>query len=96
MEFFHTGQEGYIDNFDPRFSLTFMDTTSTEGEIKYSYVRKNTFHSGFNTAIGVFAIDGLEVDGNVVHHTVGEGKSHFNTYTILTQLLHNTYTIITQ
>ena len=74
MEFYHTGQEGYIDNFDPRFSLTYMDVTSTQGEIRYSYVRKSTFHSGFNTAIGVFAVDGLEVDDNVIYHTVGAGQ----------------------
>ncbi|XP_012942613.1 fibrocystin-L [Aplysia californica] len=73
VEFYHTGQEGFSQNYDPRFSLTYMDVTSTEGEIRYSYVKKSTFHSGFNTAIGAFAVDGLEIDDNVVYHTVGQG-----------------------
>ena len=63
-----------MDNTDPRFSLAFLGVTSDKDEIRYSYVKKSTFHSGFNTAIGVFAVDGLEVDENVVYHTVGAGR----------------------
>ncbi|GFS10808.1 polycystic kidney and hepatic disease-like 1 [Elysia marginata] len=73
VEFFHTGQEGFTENYDARFSLTFMDTTSTPGMIMYSFVRRCAFHNGYSTAIGAFAIQGLEIDQNVVHHTVGPG-----------------------
>ncbi|KAK3716577.1 hypothetical protein RRG08_039372 [Elysia crispata] len=73
VEFFHTGQEGFTENYDARFSLTFMDTTSTPGMIMYSFVRRCAFHNGYSTAIGAFAVQGLEIDQNVVHHTVGPG-----------------------
>lgn len=75
VEFYHTGQEGFSENYDARFSLTYSDVTSTAGRVRYSYVRKNTFHSGFNTAVGVFGVDDLEIDDNVVYHTVGAGMS---------------------
>lgn len=77
VEFFHTGQEGFNANYDARFSITYSDVTSTPGKTRYSYVKKSSFYSGFNTAIGVFAVDGLEVDSNIVHHTVGAGESIF-------------------
>ncbi|GFN92112.1 fibrocystin-l [Plakobranchus ocellatus] len=73
VEFFHTGQEGFTENYDARFSLTFMDTTSTPGQIMYSFVKRCAFHNGYSTAIGAFAIQGLEIDENTVHHTVGPG-----------------------
>ena len=82
MEFYHTGQEGYQDNFDARFSLTFMGVNSNSDQVRYSYVKKSTFHSGFNTAIGVFAVDGLEVDENIIYHTVGAGRVLNDIYSI--------------
>lgn len=39
-----------------------------------SYIQGCAFHDGFSPAIGVFGTEGLTVDDNVVHHTVGEGK----------------------
>ena len=36
-----------------------------------SYVRGNSFHDGFNTAIGVFGTNSLEIENNVIHRTVG-------------------------
>ncbi|GFN92106.1 fibrocystin-l [Plakobranchus ocellatus] len=73
VEFFHTGQEGFTENYDARFSLTFMDTLSNPGQIMYSFVKRCAFHNGYSTAIGAFAIQGLEIDENTVHHTVGPG-----------------------
>ncbi|TKS89105.1 Fibrocystin-L Polycystic kidney and hepatic disease 1-like protein 1 [Collichthys lucidus] len=54
VEFFHSGQEGWTDDTDPRYSGC-------------------AFHDGFSPAIGVFGTEGLNVDDNVVHRTVGEG-----------------------
>ncbi|KAG8441696.1 hypothetical protein GDO86_010760 [Hymenochirus boettgeri] len=71
VEFYHTGQEGYRDPTDPRYSLAFLYL----GEIpeNSSYVRGCAFHNGFSPAIGVFSTNGLDVDDNVIHYTVGEG-----------------------
>ncbi|KAK7105773.1 hypothetical protein V1264_017108 [Littorina saxatilis] len=70
VEFYHTGQEGYTEPYDPRYSLAFVDTLSDNTTNFYSYVRNNAFHNGFSPAVGVFAVDNLEVSGNVIHHTV--------------------------
>nr|XP_026692211.1 fibrocystin-L-like isoform X4 [Ciona intestinalis] len=81
VEFYHTGQEGHIDNYDPRFSLAFLRTGTVDNEFKPSYVRRNSFHHGFNSAIGVFGAKGVPITNNVIHHTVGpaikvEGENH--------------------
>ena len=80
-EFYHTGQEGWTEPYDPRYSLAFVDVQSDSTTDFYSYVRDNTFHDGFSPAVGVFAVDNLEVSGNVIHHTVGKGDCrHDNPY----------------
>ena len=50
-----------------RYSLALLDV----GYLKSSYIRGNSFHDGFNTALGVFGTNGLTIADNVVHHTVG-------------------------
>lgn len=42
-----------------------------EGE---TYIQGCAFHDGFSPAIGVFGTEDINVDDNVIHHTVGEGK----------------------
>ncbi|XP_056378584.1 fibrocystin-L-like [Hyla sarda] len=71
VEFSYTGQEGYGDPTDPRYSLAFLNL----GEISTneSYVRGCAFHNGFSPAIGVFYTNGLDIDDNVIYFTVGEG-----------------------
>ncbi|KAM4704928.1 fibrocystin-L [Rhinophrynus dorsalis] len=71
VEFYHTGQEGFRDPDDPRYSLAFLYL----GEVlkNTSYVRGCAFHDGFSPAIGVFSTNGLDIDDNVIHFTVGEG-----------------------
>ncbi|CAJ0921017.1 unnamed protein product, partial [Ranitomeya imitator] len=71
VEFYHTGQEGYRDPTDPRNSLAFLNL----GEVpsNESYVKGCAFHNGFSPAIGVFYTNGLNIDDNVIHFTVGEG-----------------------
>lgn len=39
-----------------------------------SYIQGCTFHDGFSPSIGVFGTEGLNIDDNIIHHTVGEGK----------------------
>ncbi|KAK2887447.1 hypothetical protein Q8A67_015675 [Cirrhinus molitorella] len=70
VEFFHTGQEGWNDVSDPRYSLVFFDLGGVAGE---SYIKGCAFHDGFAPGIGVFGTDGLSIEDNVIHHTVGEG-----------------------
>ncbi|KAM4688908.1 fibrocystin-L [Discoglossus pictus] len=71
VEFYHSGQEGYRDPTDPRYSLAFLNL----GEVpaNTSYVKGCAFHNGFAPAIGVFGTNGLDVDDNIIYFTVGEG-----------------------
>ncbi|KAM9839131.1 PKHD1 like 1, tandem duplicate 1 [Aulostomus maculatus] len=70
VEFFHSGQEGWTDYSDPRYSVAFLNLGEVSQED--SYIQGCAFHDGFSPAIGVFGTAGLIVDDNVVHHTVGE------------------------
>ncbi|XP_077870118.1 fibrocystin-L-like [Saccoglossus kowalevskii] len=71
VEFKNCGQEGWPDYSDPRYALAFRDV----GDIiqNSSYIRGNSFHHGFNTGIGVYTTNGLNIENNVIHHTVGAG-----------------------
>ncbi|XP_069051252.1 PKHD1 like 1, tandem duplicate 1 [Lepisosteus oculatus] len=71
VEFYHTGQEGYQDSFDPRYSVAFLDLGQVSAND--SYVQGCSFHHGFSPAIGVFGTDGMNIDDNVIYFTVGEG-----------------------
>ncbi|KAK5854667.1 hypothetical protein PBY51_004842 [Eleginops maclovinus] len=71
VEFLRSGQEGWTDYTDPRYSVAYLNL----GEVsdKDSYLQGCAFHDGFSPAIGVFGTEGLSVDDNIVHRTVGEG-----------------------
>ncbi|XP_050924319.1 LOW QUALITY PROTEIN: PKHD1 like 1, tandem duplicate 1 [Lates calcarifer] len=71
VEFFRSGQEGWTDYTDPRYSVAFLNLGEVTEED--SYIQGCAFHNGFSPAIGVFGTEGLHVDDNIVHHTVGEG-----------------------
>uniref|UniRef100_A0A8C5H567 Fibrocystin-L-like n=1 Tax=Gouania willdenowi TaxID=441366 RepID=A0A8C5H567_GOUWI len=68
VEFVRSGQLGWTDSYDPRYSVAFLNLGKLSGE---SSLQGCSFHDGFSPAIGVFGTDGLNVDDNVVHHTVG-------------------------
>ncbi|KAA0710214.1 Fibrocystin-L Polycystic kidney and hepatic disease 1-like protein 1 [Triplophysa tibetana] len=70
VEFYRTGQEGWNDPSDPRYSLAFLNLGNVGND---SYIKGCAFHDGFAPAVGVFGTDGLNIDDNVIHHTVGEG-----------------------
>lgn len=72
VEFYHTGQEGFTEEYDPRFSVAYV-AVGTVSNVKPSKVTKCSFHNGFNTAVGSFGIGSLEVSENVVYGSVGNG-----------------------
>ncbi|XP_022097673.1 fibrocystin-L-like isoform X1 [Acanthaster planci] len=90
VEFYHSGQEGWSDFFDPRYSLAFLDVGEITAEAPSS-VKGCSFHNGFSPAIGVFGTDGLVVRDNVIHHTVG---SAIIVRDDNTQLIHNLVTLM--
>ncbi|KAM8966821.1 LOW QUALITY PROTEIN: fibrocystin-L [Pelodytes ibericus] len=71
VEFYHSGQEGFTDPTDPRYSIAFLNLGELAGNS--SYVRGCAFHNGFAPAIGIFSTNGMDIDDNIVHFTVGEG-----------------------
>ncbi|XP_030002867.1 PKHD1 like 1, tandem duplicate 2 [Sphaeramia orbicularis] len=71
VEFFQSGQEGWTDSHDPRYSVAFLNLGQVSEED--TYLQGCAFHDGFSPAIGVFGTEGLFVDDNCVHRTVGEG-----------------------
>ncbi|KAF7655004.1 hypothetical protein LDENG_00062160 [Lucifuga dentata] len=70
VEFFHSGQEGWTDFTDPRYSVAFLNL----GEVSAneSYIQGCAFHDGFAPAIGVSGTNNMKVDDNVIYHTVGQ------------------------
>lgn len=54
------------------FFLHIISSQVTQNE---SYIKGCAFHHGFSPAIGIFETDGLSIDDNVIHHTVGEGNT---------------------
>ncbi|XP_053372863.1 fibrocystin-L-like [Mercenaria mercenaria] len=72
VEFYHTGQEGFTDEYDPRYSLAYLATGSVS-HVKPSFVSKCSFHNGFSTAIGAFGIASLNITDNVIFGAIGHG-----------------------
>ncbi|XP_021369085.1 fibrocystin-L-like isoform X2 [Mizuhopecten yessoensis] len=68
-EFYHTGQEGWTESYDARYSIAFLDAGAVN-DIKPSIIEKNAFHDGFSPAIGVFGTHSLAIRQNVIHHTI--------------------------
>jgi len=67
VEFKGCGQIGRSEEYDPRFALAFVNA----GRQTDTYVRHCSFHDGYNTAIGMFSTNNLEITSNVIHGTVG-------------------------
>ena len=74
VEFINTGQEGFTESYDARFSVAYI-AVGTVSDVKPSVVTGCSFHKGFNSAVGAFGIGGLNIDDNVVYGTVGSGES---------------------
>lgn len=73
VEFYHGGQEGYTEFYDPRHTLAFLDVGEVSS-LRPSSVKKCTFHHNFSPAIGIYGTSGLRVENNVVYHTIGAGN----------------------
>ena len=67
VEFIGCGQEGFVESFDPRYSMVYLNT----GAGTKSYVRHCSFHDGYNVGLGVFGTHGMNVSDNVLHKTLG-------------------------
>ena len=79
VEFAYTGQEGFTNSYDPRFSIAFVATgPGSSTDLRPSFVKGCAFHHGFNTAVGIFGASGVVIEKNVIHRVVGEGKSNVN------------------
>ncbi|XP_076825620.1 fibrocystin-L-like isoform X2 [Clavelina lepadiformis] len=72
VEFHRTGQEGWTDPWDPRFSLAWVGTGATV-PARPAFVKNCAFHDGYSTAIGTFGADDVTISGNVVHRTIFDG-----------------------
>ncbi|XP_072027284.1 LOW QUALITY PROTEIN: fibrocystin-L-like [Amphiura filiformis] len=78
VEFYHSGQEGWTDFYDPRYSVAFLDTGPSVGD-SLSYVTGCSFHQGFSSAIGLFGAQGVLIQDNIIHHTVGSAVIDYGT-----------------
>ena len=78
VEFAMAGQEGWHDNYDPRYALAYLDTgdsIDSNGTPKAfeSYVKKCSFNYIFNTAIGLFGSNNIPVEDNVIYRFINDG-----------------------
>ena len=78
VEFHRGGQDGWYDNFDPRYALAYLETGDSESAggragAMESYVKKCAFNYGYNSAIGVFASNNIPVEDNVIYRFINNG-----------------------
>ena len=69
VEFKGCGQEGFYDEYDPRYSLAFLGIGPVIND--GSYVKNCSFHKGYSTGIGVIDTHDMTISNNVLHRTVG-------------------------
>ena len=78
VEFYKAGQEGYSDNYDPRYSLAIVNSAPQTfellpiGEIT-SFVKDCSFDYNYNSGIGVFESDGVAIENNVIFRHINDG-----------------------
>ena len=78
VEFKTGGQDGWYDNFDPRYALAFLDTgdsidANDKPNKEQSYVKSCAFNFGYNTAIGIFGSNNIPVEDNVIFRFINNG-----------------------
>ena len=78
VEFAVAGQEGWYDNYDPRFALAFLDIGDSEDtngvpNTPESYVKNCSFNYNYNAAVGLFGANNIAVEGNVVYRIFDNG-----------------------
>ena len=83
VEFVNCGQRGFTEDYDPRYSLAFLNVGNDGRE---SSVTHCSFNYNYNTALGVYGTNELVSEGNVVYRAFGKGiedagtgnKWHYN------------------
>jgi len=78
VEFAVAGQDGWYDNFDPRYALAFLDTgdsidSNGAPNAEESYVKKCAFNYNYNSAIGIFGSNNIPVEDNVIYRFINNG-----------------------
>ena len=69
VEFKNTGQEGFRDTADPRYSLAIRNSNPAAP----SFVKSCSINKGFNHGIGVIGSPMVEVLDNVIYQPLGSG-----------------------
>lgn len=70
VRFYHGGQYGHTDPYDPRYALSFVNLGSPH--LNTSYVSSCVFHDSSSSAIGVFSSHNVDIRDNVIYGTVGD------------------------
>ena len=76
VEWVRGGQEGWVDAFDARYSLAFInheDSYDNDEQGRESYVKKCAFNFNYNAAIGLFNTNNVAIEDNVVFRTLEYG-----------------------
>ena len=68
VEFKECGQKDFVEAFDPRYSLAFLNTGIATN---VSYIRQCSIHDSYNVGIGVFGANDMIVSDNVLLRTLG-------------------------
>ena len=83
VEFVNCGQRGFVENYDPRFSLAFLNVGDTGEE---SSVKHCSFNYNYNVGLGAFGSNKIVFEDNVVYRALSKGiedegtgnKWHYN------------------
>jgi len=78
VEFVRGGQEGWSDNYDPRYTLAFMNSGDHEDAAgapaaKESYVKNCGLNYNYNSAIGIFGSNNVGIENNVIFRHISSG-----------------------
>ena len=78
VEFAVAGQDGWPENYDPRYALAYLDTGDSVDangaqKKKESYVKKCSFNYLYNSAIGIFGANNIPVEDNVIYRFINNG-----------------------
>ena len=73
------GQRGYTEIYDPRYAVAVLNANG-----QGSYVRSCSIHDGYNTGIGIFGTNTMELTNNVIHSTVGSSIHATGSHLVVT------------
>ena len=73
------GQRGYTEIYDPRYALAVLNANG-----RGSYIRSCSIHDGYNTGIGIFGTNAVELTDNVIHNTVGSSIHGTGSHLVVT------------